>query len=687
MRLRKRYYRLRRASLTALALALAATTWAAPLRVTTFNVKLGLGAPGTSGFESTAAVLGRVGADVVTMQELVNDSGNLSAMGSRLGLPHIAYQPSNAMGVGLLSKYPLYAPVWIFHNGMTRPILLVQVDVPNVLRDPWIAVVHLKCCNTSGSEQYTRAVELHFLRREIALRTTLQDPVVVMGDFNLVAPNDITYATGPEGVSPFSAPAGADGYFIPQGIFKLDARHAGSGGEDWTWRSNGQFPSGALDHIMVNATVRERGTAVEIYNAEKDAEGITGLNKRGAPLSASFAFVSDHLPVFADLDLEDGNANSAVLAVDAASGLSAEGPVGGPFTPATGTYILRNTGSQTLEWAAEYVAPWLTLSINGGMIDPGASVTITASPNAAAASLGVGTHTQLLRFVNKSNGLGTTLVPASVFVGSFSMDGTPDSPGYTVDSSDMTLRVAVRGTRLYVATQSAGYGEAAGRDHHLLITDQLLPSATSPAPWAKRGLTALPEGRPFLAAEGANSYAGWFNAANSARLRKARNNTGVLEGSIDLVEQFGAVPDFIYVAAVAFETANASPSDISLGRVLSQVPRATIADDDITPDEFLKVPVRSITDSAADGRFDVLVPGRGFAAEFSLSLPEEQPVLRWKTVPGYSYRLWRSSELATGWEDAGTHLASPGEWEALVPDTRGGSNRRFFRVELIEQEN
>jgi endonuclease/exonuclease/phosphatase family metal-dependent hydrolase len=670
--------------LSALALSLKAQVWAAPLRVATFNVEVGLGSPGSTSFEDSATVLQRIGADVVAMQELISDSLNLPAMGTRLGMLHSAYQSSAAMSVGLLSKYPLSPPVWISRSWMTRPILLVQVDVPGALRDPWIAVVHLKCCNDSGAEQYTRAVELYYLRKEIAQRVVPEDPVLIMGDFNLVAPDDVTYTTGPEGVSPFPAPASADRYFIPQGIFKMDARHAGTGGETWTWRSNGQFPNGALDHIMANAVVRARGTAVEIYNAEKDAVGIEGLPKQGSPLAASFAFVSDHLPVFADIDLEDGNPSPAILSVNSSLGLAAEAPPGGLFSPTTGTYVLSNTGSQSLEWAAQHEAPWLTLSPTGGTIAPGASVSVTASLNTAASSLAVGLHAAQLRFINRSNGLGTALASASVFVGSFLMDGAPDSPSYTVSAAGITLRVAVRGTRLYVATQSAGYGESTSKDHHILVSDILLSNAASPAPWAKRGLTALPEEGPVLAAEGANAYAGWFNAANPARLAKAQNSAGVLEGSIDLVTQFGTMPEFVYVAALAYETRDASTRDANAGRILSQVPLAVLLDDDITPDEFLKIPVRSITDSAADGRFDILVPGRGFAARVVPGSAGQGPELRWPALPGRDYTVLRKSNPTSEvWEPVQSFKAGANTWELSMPDNYG-VDRGFYKVVTTE---
>ena len=665
------------------ALTLVAGAWAAPLRLATFNVKEGLSTPFPSGVDQTATVLSRLGADVVALQELVSDSGNLQNLGSQLGLPHSVYQSSSWMQVGLLSKHPISQTNWIFRGEMARPILLARIDVPNVARDPWVAVVHLKCCNTNPYNQYTRAEELYYLRKEIDLRTGTNDPVMIMGDFNLVAPSDVTYETGPEGVSPFPAPASADGYFVPQGIFKLDARHAGAGGEHWTWRGKDELPNGALDHIMVNAVVRARGTAVEIYNAEKDAMGIAGLPKQGAPLAGSFAYISDHLPVFADIDLEDSNTAPGNLVATATPGLVAEGNLGGPFAPNTGTYLLSNTGQQSLEWGAEHDAYWVSLSSVTGILAPGESVQITAQLTPAAASLPAGIHRAPLRFVNRSNGLGTTVMEASVFVGPFVMDGSADSAGYIVDGNGITLHVAMRGTRLYVATRSSAY-QPTGSDHHIFIANTLLPSATAPAPWAKRGLTALPEGSPYLAAEGANDYAGWFNAANPTRLAKSPTNTGVLEGSIDLLEEFGAVPEFLYIAAVAYETSDASTVSTSFGRVVSQAPAAVVADDVIAPEEFLRIPVRAVTDSAADGRFDVLVPERAFSARIIPPGGGAAAKVQWESVPGRTYRVLRKSALTEStWQTVSTIIATRDSWQTTFEDDTGG-RRSFYKIEVLD---
>jgi len=249
----------------------------------------------------------RIGADVLALQELQSDSGNLATLQQRLGLPH-GYRPtSSAMQVGLLSRYPLRsAPALIYQPGMSRQILLAQVDVPGVSNDPWVAVVHLQCCGSTGGEQQRiRATELHYLKQALLARgITTQDNVVLMGDFNLVATGNHTYLTGPEGISPFFAPASADGYFPDLDILKLELRHA-DGLADWSWRSNGIFPSSQLDHIMSSGPIRRSGPRSEIYDVVKDAAGLIGRPKFGDRAAAGTPYGSDHLPIFSDVVLRD----------------------------------------------------------------------------------------------------------------------------------------------------------------------------------------------------------------------------------------------------------------------------------------------------------------------------------------------------------------------------------------------
>ena len=312
---------------------------AAPLRVAAFNVEDGLGAPGTTNYEIAAKHFERIGPDVLALEELQSDYANLATLQQRLGLPY-AYRPTSSfMQVGLLSRYPLIASSLIYQSGMIRPILLLQVDVPRISNDPWIAVVHLKCCgSTGGSEQLTRATELYHLKQALSAKgVTSQSNVILMGDFNLVATGDYVYTSGPNGISPFPAPASADGYFDDLGILKLDLRHA-DGLTSWSWRSNGIFASSQLDHIMASSPIRNRSPLSEIYDVTKDAAALSGRPKFGDRPIIGSAYGSDHLPVFADVVLRDSDdgfgTDSAPPALLLKGAMVSLNSPGGSFQPA-----------------------------------------------------------------------------------------------------------------------------------------------------------------------------------------------------------------------------------------------------------------------------------------------------------------------------------------------------------------
>ena len=86
-----------------------------------------------------------------------------------------------------------------------------------------------------------------------------------------------------------------------------------------------------------------------------------------------------------------------------------EGETGGPFTPASITYTLGNTGESALDWTASKTATWFDLNSDGGSIQPGATVEITASLSAQAEALEPGDYTDLISFVNASSGVGNTI--------------------------------------------------------------------------------------------------------------------------------------------------------------------------------------------------------------------------------------------------------------------------------------
>lgn len=293
-----------------------------PLRVASFNVENGLYGTNTTSYQDTARILKRLNADVVGLCELmvtngVGDNVNFPILASELGLTNNAFDSfTTPHRAGIASRYPIAQVVWVYGSGMTRRIPLARIDVPGAQHRVWVAMVHLKSGHTDGSEQHKRAAELFWLRKAILANCNPQnDTIVLMGDFNLVSPTDAVFAgPGYSGIEyPLYAWKDANGYFASEQILKLDAKHAGTGGETYTWRSDGIFPNGALDHMMVSAPVRALGVAAEVYDIKKDVMGIAGLKKFGARPPPTAGYGSDHLPIFADIKVATTTSNAPFI--------------------------------------------------------------------------------------------------------------------------------------------------------------------------------------------------------------------------------------------------------------------------------------------------------------------------------------------------------------------------------------
>lgn len=85
------------------------------------------------------------------------------------------------------------------------------------------------------------------------------------------------------------------------------------------------------------------------------------------------------------------------LSLTGGSGLTALGPVGGPFSPSSGTFRIANNGDEALDWAAQESTPWLTIQPKQGTLAPGATADITASLQAGnAAGLSAGQYNGLI---------------------------------------------------------------------------------------------------------------------------------------------------------------------------------------------------------------------------------------------------------------------------------------------------
>jgi hypothetical protein len=140
------------------------------------------------------------------------------------------------------------------------------------------------------------------------------------------------------------------------------------------------------------------------------------------------------------------------LTVTPGVGLGSNGVAGGPFSPASQTYTLTNSGGVAINWTAGNTQTWTTLSLMSGTLAPAATATVIVSINAGANSLTPGTYNDTVTFTNTTNGAGNTtravtltviapgalaVMPATPFASAGLTGGpfTPESQAYTLQNT------------------------------------------------------------------------------------------------------------------------------------------------------------------------------------------------------------------------------------------------------------
>ncbi len=128
----------------------------------------------------------------------------------------------------------------------------------------------------------------------------------------------------------------------------------------------------------------------------------------------------------------------------------------------------------------------------------------------------------------------------------YELDGALDAGGYErAGDGDITLWASFNGKQLYVATEAAERGE----DAFVLVSDNT--GRVAAAPFGKAG--TVPTGGVFLADEGENDFTKWFGITGEGVAKtEPLPGRGVLEGTLNLVELFGTVPDEVHIAAVRY---------------------------------------------------------------------------------------------------------------------------------------
>ena len=113
------------------------------------------------------------------------------------------------------------------------------------------------------------------------------------------------------------------------------------------------------------------------------------------------------------------------------------GPEGGPFAPASRTYVLSNTGTTSLNWAAAESVDWLDLSATSGTLGVGGSDTVDVTLTSVADTLSSGAYSASVTFTNSGTGggvsRGVSLDVRSLAGFSFDPIPSPQAVGVPID--------------------------------------------------------------------------------------------------------------------------------------------------------------------------------------------------------------------------------------------------------------
>jgi endonuclease/exonuclease/phosphatase family metal-dependent hydrolase len=393
--------------------------------VATFNALEGFGAPGSSDYEASKAILARINADVVGFQELTAATAtNWDSLGIALNYAHRLIQtvPAPLSGktqayVGFFSRYPIVDSSSVRSpqgaEEMVRFPLRVTIDVPKAAKPLVVWTVHHKSSSPTGGltvDSFRRAIEAYRVVRDIAAYRASNpgsDELVVLGDFNdniftstlqtfnftgMPSPLPSGYRLGADVPFPIVYRSFPDSYYVSSaGLFRLAA--AQQNGSLATFPSSGR----TLDYIYVSADLRnsQLGEPVaEIYNSALDAN-FSGLPKLGQALpSGTSSAASDHLAVFADIRMKD----AAAFVVSPVSNWSVSGYEQGPFSPGQRDFVVSNNSAGPVSWSVESDQAWIEFQPSSGSVPAQSSVTVRASIGAGASALSAGRFKAAIRF-------------------------------------------------------------------------------------------------------------------------------------------------------------------------------------------------------------------------------------------------------------------------------------------------
>ncbi|MCB9688221.1 MAG: endonuclease/exonuclease/phosphatase family protein [Alphaproteobacteria bacterium] len=308
-------------------LILEATASAAPVRVATWNVQ-SVGAVGTAEHTAAVAVLNRVDADVLLLQEVngSTDETNARTLATEAGYAYTAFAPQGSFGGlhdAVFSKLPFTDQRFYESSDLsvdptadeiTRTFVRVTVSVGG--NDLTVMSLHLKSGSTDNDE-FRRAVEALRVTDALADLNPATDSYLIAGDMNeelgdVLSP--AAFSSIPAGM-PVSYSLGSDlAVLLPSpgiendpfsAMFSAGLTDPGAAQLDGSWATR---PSSGrrLDYVLVSDTLLQTWPDTQVYDSADEGLGGSLPLAGGRPSSTASGDASDHLLVFADLDVPAG---------------------------------------------------------------------------------------------------------------------------------------------------------------------------------------------------------------------------------------------------------------------------------------------------------------------------------------------------------------------------------------------
>ncbi len=297
------------------------------VRVVTWNIET-VGEQGSPEYQATLAVLARINADVVAVQEVGSDAdaSQLLNLASDLGYGYTTVAEAGPFGSDrcafMSDLLMLPGKSWTAAelsgdpgaNDLTRYLLSAEVDVSGAGDYLHLVVNHWKS-GKANEDEYRRAIESQRIEQLATRLATAQEPYLLMGDVNAdvldAPPTPAVFTALPSGL-PADFHTGSDiqallangglpndpfaplvGWATLVNAFQLD-------GSDATRPESGR----RLDYLFASPSLTVAGA--QVYDCAD--EGLPGgLPLSGQPLAAATcAVASDHLPVFSEVLVAEG---------------------------------------------------------------------------------------------------------------------------------------------------------------------------------------------------------------------------------------------------------------------------------------------------------------------------------------------------------------------------------------------